>query len=102
MKKISYKTAAMSFIILVVGLAIGSIIGYQKADNEYEKIIEEYEDECIILGNYYDAAESVLDDLQEQYDWVDAYDNYEYYDSKHSVDSLINDRFYSIYHNDEY
>jgi hypothetical protein len=102
MKKISFIQAAMTFIALIVGLAIGSVIGYHKADNEFAEYLIEYEDECNILGNYYDATESLLDDLNNEYDWVDAYDNYNYYDAKHSVDSLINIRFNEVYHNDEY
>lgn len=37
------------------------------------------------LENYHEAAEMLLNDLDREYDWVDAFDPYEYYDA---VDAL--------------
>lgn len=39
---------------------------------------------------YYSNTETLLDDLDSAYNWVDGYDSYEYYSSKAKIDSLKN------------
>lgn len=39
---------------------------------------------------YYQRTEVLLDTLENQYDWVDGYDAYDYYEAKAKLDSLIN------------
>ena len=34
-----------------------------------------------LLENYYAGAEELLDTLENHYNWIDAIDNYEYYDA---------------------
>lgn len=38
---------------------------------------------------YYKATEELLDTLDNHYDWVDAFDPYDYYESKAKLDSLL-------------
>lgn len=39
---------------------------------------------------YYSNTEVLLDELDSAYNWVDGYDNYDYYSSKAKIDSLTN------------
>lgn len=39
---------------------------------------------------YYQNTEELLDTLEKQYNWVDGYDAYDYYEAKAKLDSLIN------------
>lgn len=39
---------------------------------------------------YYQSTEALLDTLENQYNWVDGYDAYDYYETKAKLDSIIN------------
>lgn len=52
-------------------------------DKKQYQLIKAYE-------QYYSSTEALLNDLDSAYNWVDGYDNYEYYYSKAKVDSLTN------------
>lgn len=41
-------------------------------------------------NQYYSNTETLLDELDSAYNWVDGHDDYEYYSSKAKVDSLTN------------
>lgn len=66
---------------LFIGTLIGSIISLYLEIKHQDKIIASYK-------QYYQGTESLLDELDSAYNWVDGYDRYEYYSSKTKIDSL--------------
>ena len=40
-------------------------------------------------SSYNKATEELLDTLENQYNWVDAFDPYDYYESRAKLDSLL-------------
>lgn len=55
------------------------------ANAAIEKATITLEQENKLLWDYYYSAENLLDTLETKYQWVDAIDNYDYYDA---VDAL--------------
>lgn len=76
MKK-SFKIFAVLFITYFVGNTIVKSVA--NAAIEKEKVSLEVENK--LLWDYYYASENLLDTLEMKYNWVDAIDNYEYYDA---------------------
>ena len=67
------------YIVVILALLIGNItclIGWNMSINDASKYY-----------NYYKASEHLLDDLEQQYNWVDAVDSEEYYEA---VDNIKN------------
>ena len=60
----------------------GFVAGHSVATSELVKYLEAYD-------NYNKATEELLDTLDNQYDWVDAFDPCNYYDSRAKLDSLL-------------
>lgn len=82
MKK-SFKIFAVLFIAyFVLNTTIKSV-----TNASIEKATITLEQENKLLWDYYYASENLLDTLEMRYQWVDAIDNYEYYDA---VESLYN------------
>lgn len=52
-------------------------------DNDSRKVV-------IVYQHYFNAAEKLLDELDDRYDWVDAFDPQDYYDAAQSVRNLQN------------
>lgn len=84
-------------MLFVVGIVLVSFVVSVKSCDKKEK----YEDykflketnnkkyEALELHwKYYDAVENLLDKLDSAYNWVDAFDPYEYYEAKSKLDSL--------------
>lgn len=82
MKK-SFKIFAVLFITYFAGNTIVKSV----ANASIEKATITLEQENKLLWDYYYASENLLDTLEMRYQWVDAIDNYEYYDA---VESLYN------------
>lgn len=76
MKK-SFKLFAVLFITYFVGSTI--IKSVANAAIERETISLEQENK--LLWEYYYASENLLDRLEEEYQWVDAIEDYDYYDA---------------------
>ena len=64
------------------GMLIGCIISLYLEIKHQDTIISNYKE-------YYTSTESLLDELDSAYNWVDGYDSYEYYSSKAKIDSLL-------------
>lgn len=64
-----------------IGMLIGCIISLYLEIKHQDTLISNYKE-------YYSSTESLLDELDSAYNWVDGYDNYEYYLSKARIDSL--------------
>ena len=74
----------ISFIFILPLFLIGMIMGYFIHTNaEQAKLIKAYQ-------SYQNSTETLLNELDSAYNWVDGYDNYEYYYSKAKIDSLSN------------
>lgn len=84
-------------IIFIIGIILISFIVSVKSCDKKEKY-EDYEflkeanskkyEALQLHWKYYDAVENLLDKLDSAYDWVDAFDPYEYYEAKYKLDSL--------------
>ena len=57
-------------VIVLLVMNVMTIIGWSKSMNQ----VDEYH-------YYYKSTEALLDTLENRYNWVDAIDNYEYYDA---------------------
>ena len=63
------KSLVIAVIVLLV-INVVTIIGWSKSMNQ----VDEYH-------QYYVATEDFLDELDQHYDWVDAFDPQDYYDA---------------------
>lgn len=68
----------LCFFIAILGIITINNIRYRVKQHNLIKAYEQY----------YQGTESLLNDLDSAYNWVDGYDNYEYYSSKAKIDSL--------------
>lgn len=66
----------------MMGMIVGFVAGHSVATSESVEYLEAYD-------AYNKATEELLDTLNNQYDWVDAFDPQEYYESREKLDSLI-------------
>lgn len=66
----------------MMGMIVGFVAGHSVATSESVEYLEAYD-------AYNKAAEELLDTLNNQYDWVDAFDPCDYYDSRAKLDSLL-------------
>ena len=65
----------------LIGILLGTLIVSLNLLSSQVKVVKAYD-------SYYNNTERLLDDLDSAYNWVDGYDNYEYYSSKAKIDSL--------------
>ena len=63
------KNLVIAVIVLLV-MNVVTVIGWSKSMNQ----VDEYH-------YYYKSTEALLDTLENEYNWIDAIDNYEYYDA---------------------
>jgi len=69
----------------IISAIVGIVTGFTVCQNTVvsdEKLINSY-------SNYYKATETLLDTLNEEYNWVDSFDS-DYYDCKDELDKLLN------------
>ena len=76
------KTLIICILSIILGMIVGFVAGHSVATSESVKYLEAYD-------AYNKATEELLDTLDNQYDWVDAIDPYNYYDSRAKLDSLL-------------
>ena len=76
------KTLTICILSIILGMIAGFVAGHSVATSELVKYLEAYD-------AYNKATEELLDTLDNQYDWVDAFDPYDYYDSRAKLDSLL-------------
>ncbi len=58
------------------------IAGFMVCQNTNNNLLSAYD-------SYNKATEDLLDSLDNQYNWVDAYDPQEYYESRAKLDSIL-------------
>ena len=76
------KTLIIYILSIILGMIAGFVAGHSVATSESVKYLEAYD-------AYNKATEELLDTLENQYNWVDAIDPCDYYDSKAKLDSLL-------------
>ena len=76
------KTLIIYILSIILGMIVGFVAGHSVATSESVKYLEAYD-------AYNKATEELLDTLDSQYDWVDAIDSYDYYESRAKLDSLL-------------
>ncbi len=87
MKKIFILSALATVVAFATGVQVGKPSGLQVAN--YNTL--PYKIEVIKAYRvYYQNTEALLDTLDNEYYWVDAFDPQEYYKAKAKLDSLIN------------
>ena len=69
-------------LFCIISMIIGMVAGYIVCQNTEHKLLNSY-------AYYNKATEALLDTLENEYNWVDAIDSYEYYDSRAKLDSLL-------------
>lgn len=67
---------------MIMGIIAGSVVCHNTMTTEYSNLIDAYD-------SYNKATEDLLDTLDNHYNWVDAFDPQEYYDSRANLDSLL-------------
>lgn len=75
-------TFTICILSIILGMIAGFVAGHSVATSESVKYLEAYD-------AYNKATEKLLDTLDNQYDWVDAFDPCDYYDSRTKLDSLL-------------
>lgn len=63
-------------------MVIGMIAGFMVCQNTNNNLLSAY-------NSYNKATEDLLDSLDNEYNWVDAYDPQEYYESRAKLDSIL-------------
>ena len=76
------KTLTICILSIILGMIVGFVAGHSVATSESVKYLEAYD-------AYNKATEELLDTLENQYNWVDAIDPCDYYDSRAKLDSLL-------------
>lgn len=75
-----------TFLLCLLAAMVASEAGFMVCQNttvkQQSNLIEAYD-------AYNKATEELLDTLDSEYDWVDAFDPQEYYESREKLDSLI-------------
>lgn len=67
---------------MIIGVIAGFIVCHNTTTTKYNNLLNAYD-------SYNKATEDLLDTLDNHYDWVDAFDPQEYYDSRNKLDSLL-------------
>lgn len=80
MKKSILLCSLAATAAFVAGLKVGQPNDLQVANQT--ELIKAYD-------AYNKATEELLDTLDSQYDWVDAFDPYDYYESRAKLDSIL-------------
>lgn len=66
----------------ILSMVIGIIAGFMVCQNTNNNLLNAY-------NSYNKATEDLLDSLNNEYNWVDAYDPQDYYDSRAKLDSIL-------------
>ena len=76
------KTFLLCSLVAMVASEAGFMVCQNTTVKQQSNLIEAY-------GAYNKATEELLDTLNSEYDWVDAFDPQEYYESRTKLDSLL-------------
>ena len=76
------KSLVLCTLAAIVAFCAGFLVCQNTAVREKNELIDAYD-------AYNKHTEEFLDTLDAQYDWVDAFDPYDYYESRAKLDSLL-------------
>ena len=76
------KTFLLCSLVAMVASEAGFMVCQNTTVKQQSKLIEAYD-------AYNKHTEELLDTLDSEYDWVDAFDPQEYYESRTKLDSLL-------------
>ena len=76
------KTFFLCSLVAIVASEAGFMVCQNTTVKQQSNLIEAYD-------AYNKHTEELLDTLNSEYDWVDAFDPQEYYESREKLDSLI-------------
>ena len=76
------KTFLLCSLVAMVASEAGFMVCQNTTVKQQSKLIEAYD-------AYNKHTEELLDTLNSEYDWVDAFDPCDYYDSRAKLDSLL-------------
>lgn len=76
------KNIILCIASIILGAIAGFVAGHSVATSESVEYLKAYD-------AYYKHTEELLDTLDSECDWVDAFDPQEYYESREKLDSLI-------------
>jgi uncharacterized protein YxeA len=76
------KNIILCMISMIIGVIAGFVVCHNTMNTEYNNLLNAY-------GSCNKATEDLLDTLDNHYDWVDAFDPQEYYESRAELDSLL-------------
>lgn len=71
-----------TIIFCILSMVIGMIAGFMVYQNTNNNLLNAYD-------SYNKATEDLLDSLDNEYNWADAYDPQEYYASRAKLDSIL-------------
>lgn len=76
-------------VVSIIAIILAILVGYMQ--NRIDELTEYNEFKREMITNYegyYNNVETLLDELDDKYDWVDSFDPQEYYLAKEKLDSL--------------
>ena len=76
------KTIILCIISMIIGMVAGFMVCQNTNNTRVNNLLSAY-------NSYNKATEDLLDTLDNEYDWVDAFDPQDYYESKAKLDSIL-------------
>lgn len=76
------KNIILCIISAIVGIIAGFVVCQNTMHTKYNNLLNAYD-------SYNKATEDLLDTLDNKYNWVDAFDPCDYYDSRAKLDSIL-------------
>ena len=76
------KTIIFCILSMVIGVIAGFMVCQNTNNTRVNNLLNAYD-------SYNKATEDLLDSLDNQYNWVDAYDPQDYYASRAKLDSIL-------------
>lgn len=76
------KTIILCIISMIIGIVAGFMVCQNTNNTRVNNLLSAY-------NSYNKATEDLLDTLDNEYDWVDAFDPQDYYESRAKLDSIL-------------
>ena len=76
------KTILLCIISMIIGMVAGFMVCQNTNNTRVNNLLSAY-------NSYNKATEDLLDTLDNEYDWVDAFDPQGYYESRAKLDSIL-------------
>lgn len=76
------KTIILCILSMIIGMVAGFMVCQNTNNTRVNHLLSAYD-------SYNKATEDLLDTLDNEYNWVDAIDSYDYYESRAKLDSIL-------------